>query len=82
MQKVDPMALLKLGAAMADLERFASRGGRPSKTEAEITLIRTILGLSEVHCPVAAVRVLYEEGREAFENMRAMSCADDSLRKG
>lgn len=41
-----------------------------SKMQAELVLIRTVLGLSPVHDVVAAVRVLHDEGRAAFEELR------------
>jgi len=41
-----------------------------TKDQAEITLIRTILGLTEMHDTVAAVKLLYENGREHLERVR------------
>jgi hypothetical protein len=38
--------------------------------KAQVTLIRETLKLSPIHSPATAVRVLYEEGREAFEATR------------
>lgn len=44
------------------------------KMRNELLLIRVVLGLSPAHDPVTAVRVLYEEGREAFEKLRGERC--------
>jgi hypothetical protein len=40
------------------------------KMRGQLLLIRVVLGLSPIHDPVEAVRVLYEQGREAFEQLR------------
>jgi hypothetical protein len=42
------------------------------KHEAQIVLIREILGLSAIHDPVECVRILYEQGRESFEKARGL----------
>lgn len=44
------------------------------KMKAELLLIRAILHLSPAHDPVESVRLLYEEGREAFERVRGQKC--------
>lgn len=44
------------------------------KMKAELLLIRCILHLSPVHSPVEAVRVLYEDGKEALEALRGPKC--------
>ena len=52
-------------------------GSEPTAIEsmrAQLLLIRVTLGLSPVHDPVTAVRVLYEEGKEAFEALRGEPC--------
>ncbi len=51
------------------------------KMRAQITLIRTILGLSPIHDPVEAVRVLYDDGREAMEKLRGPFRTDAPLWK-
>lgn len=53
---------------LADKEK--SNTTARSKDEIDIRMIRSILGLSPIHDPVAAVRVLYEGGREAFLKAR------------
>lgn len=47
------------------------------KSDADIQMwrIRMLLGLNPVHDPSELVRVLYEEGREAFEKLRGEPCA-------
>lgn len=53
-------------------------GGWPSideRIQGQLLLIRVILGLNPAHDPVECVRVLYEEGREAFEKLRGEPCA-------
>ena len=53
-------------------------GSEPTATrrmQAQLLLIRVTLGLSPIHDPVTAVRVLYEEGKEAFEKLRGDPCA-------
>jgi len=52
--------------------------GPDGKAEAEIILIRIILGLSPIHDTVAAVRVLHEQGRAALENILNASATADS----
>lgn len=42
----------------------------PESMKAQLTLIRVVLGLSPIHDPVEAVRLLYEQGREEFEKAR------------
>lgn len=37
-------------------------------------LIRVILGINPCHDTVESIRVLYEDGREAFEKMRGPAC--------
>ena len=41
-----------------------------SEAEADLVLIRNILGLSPIHDPVAAVKLLFEKGRAEFEATR------------
>lgn len=41
-----------------------------SREENQMVLIRALLGLKECHDPVYCVRILFDEGREAFEKMR------------
>lgn len=57
-----------------------------SDVEAELVLIRTILGLSGIQDTVSAVRVLHDEGREEFERLRALSSPQppnvDALARG
>jgi len=56
---------------------FTMINGAPSNAENmrnQLMLIRMALGLSPIHDPVTAVRVLYEEGKEAFEKMRGEKC--------
>jgi hypothetical protein len=48
------------------------------KFEAQITLIREILGLSPIHDPVESVRILYERGRPELEVMRGPRPGDIS----
>jgi hypothetical protein len=43
-----------------------------TKGDAEITLIRSILRLSAIHDVVEAVRILHDEGREAFDALFAL----------
>lgn len=46
-------------------------------------LIRVLLGLNPCHDTVESIRVLFEEGREAFEKMRGPACdwaVDNSVR--
>jgi hypothetical protein len=45
-----------------------------TKTENQMLLIRIILGLQPGHDPVECVRVLFSDGREAFENLRGPVC--------
>jgi len=45
-----------------------------SGVENQMHLIRIILGLKPSHNPIEAVRLLYEEGREAFERERGDPC--------
>lgn len=45
------------------------------KMKAQLLLIRVVLGLNPIHDPVEAIRVLYEDGREAFEKLRGPACA-------
>ncbi len=44
----------------------------------ELLLVRVKLGLSPLHSTVEAVRVLHDEGREAFEAMRGPACSHSS----
>jgi hypothetical protein len=43
-----------------------------TRGDAEITLIRSILRLSAIHDVVEAVRILHDEGREAFDALFAL----------
>lgn len=45
-----------------------------TKMRAQLMLIRVTLGLNPIHDPVEAIRVLFEEGREAFEKLRGPAC--------
>ena len=45
-----------------------------NKTENQMFLIRVTLGLNPIHDPIEAIRVLYEDGREAFEKLRGEKC--------
>lgn len=45
-------------------------GGGRADADGQVLLIRTILELQPLHSTVEAVRVLYEQGRDAFEAMR------------
>lgn len=51
-----------------DLKQFDRKKVTPE--EADIICIRALLQLGPLHDTAAAVRVLYEQGREAFEKMR------------
>ncbi len=51
-------------------DSIAFRVSALSKAEHEIRLIRAVLGLSQLHDPVEAVRILYTDGRAAFEAAR------------
>ena len=51
------------------------------KMRAQLTLIRSILGLSPLHDPVEAVRVLYTDGRDAMEKLRGPFRTDAALWK-
>jgi hypothetical protein len=42
--------------------------------ESEILLIRVMLGLNPVHDVVECIRILFEQGREAFERVRGEPC--------
>lgn len=44
------------------------------KLRSQMLLIRVTLGLNPVHDPVEAVRVLFEEGRKSFEQLRGPVC--------
>jgi hypothetical protein len=60
----------------SSLESFLAEEGllETSTLKAQLTLIRVVLGLSPIHDPVEAVRVLHDEGREAFEKLRGARC--------
>lgn len=45
-----------------------------TREESQLLLIRVTLHLNPIHDPVEAVRVLYEEGRDAFERLRGEPC--------
>jgi hypothetical protein len=47
---------------------------RQMKRDAEELLIRVHLGLDPAHDLLHVVRVLHDEGREAFEKMRGPRC--------
>lgn len=44
------------------------------RMRAQLLLIRVTLGLSPADDPVAAVNVLFNEGRDAFEKLRGQGC--------
>jgi hypothetical protein len=44
------------------------------RLEAQMHLIRVTLGLNPIHDVLTAVRVLHDEGREAFEKLRGPRC--------
>ena len=46
-----------------------------NKMQAQLFLIRILLRLSPIHDPVQAVRVLHDEGKEAFEKLRGEPCS-------
>lgn len=51
------------------------KGQEPaSREQNQIFLIRVTLGLNPAHDPVECIRVLYEEGKNAFENLRGEPC--------
>lgn len=52
------------------IDRCFAREDEIKSMRAQLTLIRVVLGLSPIHDPVEAVRVLYEKGRDAFEKER------------
>jgi hypothetical protein len=43
---------------------------RMTKAEAEVEMIRAILGLHVLHDTVEAVRVLHDQGKPQFERLR------------
>ena len=54
-----------------------ARSPYPSADEtlrAQMLLIRVTLGLNPIHDVLTAVRVLHDEGREAFEKLRGERC--------
>lgn len=53
---------------------LAGSATRQSRRDAEELLIRVHLGLSPIHSVLEAVRVLHDDGREAFEKMRGPRC--------
>ena len=60
----------EIGKRIRPVAGAGLRGGSPEHMRAQLTLIRVVLGLSPIHDPVEAVRVLYEQGRPAFEATR------------
>ena len=77
---VVPLAYVQQQSArIAQLEANAKRGPfgqltATEKMEAQLRLIRVILGLNPIHDPVECVRVLLDEGRGAFEALRGLPC--------
>lgn len=55
---------------------LAGQMTRQSKRDAEELLMRVHLGLSPIHSLLEAVRVLHDEGRDAFEKMRGPRFSD------
>lgn len=53
---------------------LAGEWNRQSVRDAEELLMRVHLGLNPCHSLINAVRVLHDEGREAFEKMRGPRC--------
>lgn len=54
------------------IEDRATKNARDD--QAQLLLIRVILGLNPIHDPVECVRILFEDGREAFERVRGEPC--------
>jgi hypothetical protein len=54
---------------------LAGEFSHQEKRDAEELLMRIHLGLNPAHNLLNAVRVLHDEGREAFEAMRGARCA-------
>lgn len=49
-------------------------GDKYERLESQMLLIRLILGLNPIHDVVEAVRVLHDEGPEAFAKLRGERC--------
>lgn len=60
---------------MISQQQIAENEARRQRVLNQMFLIRVTLGLNPIHDPVEAVRVLLEDGREAFEKLRGEPCA-------
>ena len=65
MEKFTGRVLIPGEAPMSDRER---------RMFSQLLLVRVALGLNPIHSVVEAVRVLHDDGKEAFEKLRGAKC--------
>lgn len=77
MQVVKGSDILKLGKAMAELEALCEQGPKQARLDrrnAQELCMRIHLGLNPAQDIFECLRVLHDEGREAFEALRGQRC--------